>query len=92
MSLRNTLEEVAANLVVGFSNEIDNSLKADCALIGSQPALQDAGAEIAAAIMGRPRTAQDSIGARAPIPPMESVFHTIPGPRVIEVEAIRRLS
>lgn len=92
MTLRQTLEEVAANLAMGFSDEIDRALKADLAMVGSRPALQDAGAQIAAAFLGRSPVLTEPIVNHGAIPPADRVLNTIRRPQVIEIEPLRRLS
>lgn len=91
MNLRETLEEVAANLAIGFSYEIDNAVRVELASISQQPALQDAGAEIAAALMGRPRADCVSSHPQFSHPPV-NIQSTSAALRVIQVEPLRRLS
>ena len=92
MNLREILEDVALNFVAGFEDEIANAMKADAALIRSRPALKNSGAEIAAAILGRPRTATGYMPRHTPIPAeLIDVYSATERPQVIDVEPLRRL-
>lgn len=87
MSLKSVLTDMAANVLAGFVGELADAARHDAARIHSHSGLKDAGADIAAAFLGQPRTIPTVDHYR---PVFDDTHERVLRPTVIEVEAIRR--